>query len=99
MATVLYTDIVGSTERLHELGDRRLGQLLDQHDRLTERYVTGHGGTSVKRTGDGILAVFTAPGPAIRSAVELRDGLRREGLFVPIDGAEPTRDNPSPQAG
>jgi class 3 adenylate cyclase len=84
MATVLFTDIVGSTERLHELGDRRWGRLLDEHDRLAERYVTGHGGTLVKRTGDGILAVFNAPGPAIRSAVELRDVLRRAGLHIRV---------------
>ena len=84
VATVLFTDIVGSTERLHELGDRKWGQLLDRHDRLAGRYVTGHGGTVVKRTGDGILAVFNAPGPAIRSAVELRDALLREGLHIRV---------------
>ena len=73
VATVLFTDIVGSTERARELGDRRWRDLLDRHDAAARIAVGRHGGRLIKTTGDGMLAVFDAPGRAIAAAREFRD--------------------------
>jgi class 3 adenylate cyclase len=75
LATVLFTDIVGSTERAQVAGDQRWRELLDVHDELARRLVAGEGGRLVKGTGDGILAVFDGPGRAIAAALALRDQL------------------------
>jgi class 3 adenylate cyclase len=75
LATVLFTDIAGSTERAARLGDRRWRELLEVHDELASRLVEQFGGQLVKTTGDGILATFDGPGRAIRCAAALRDGL------------------------
>jgi class 3 adenylate cyclase len=75
LATVLFTDIVASTERAAELGDRRWRELLQVHDDLGTRLVEQSGGRVVKSTGDGLLATFDGPGRAIACAVALRDRL------------------------
>ena len=75
LATVLFTDIVASTERAAELGDRRWRELLQVHDDLGTRLVEQWGGRVVKSTGDGLLATFDGPGRAIAGAVALRDQL------------------------
>jgi class 3 adenylate cyclase len=80
LATVLFTDIVGSTQRAGKLGDRRWRELLNVHDELTRRLVEEFGGRLVKTTGDGILATFEGPGRAIRCAVAIRDELRGVGV-------------------
>jgi class 3 adenylate cyclase len=80
LATVLFTDIVGSTERAGELGDRRWRELLNVHDELTGRLVEEFGGRLVKTTGDGILATFDGPGRAIHCAAALRDELAGIGV-------------------
>jgi hypothetical protein len=67
LSTVLFTDIVGSTERAAALGDRRWRELLNVHDELAQRLVEEFGGRLVKTTGDGILATFDG-GPAAGSA-------------------------------
>jgi class 3 adenylate cyclase len=82
LATVLFTDIVGSTERAREVGDRRWGELLDAHDRLAGELVGRFGGRLVKSTGDGVLATFDRPGRAIRCATALRDRLRGIGVEI-----------------
>jgi class 3 adenylate cyclase len=82
LATVLFTDIVGSTERAREVGDRRWGELLDTHDRLARELVGQLQGRLVKSTGDGILALFDRPGRAIRCATALRDRLRGSGVQI-----------------
>jgi class 3 adenylate cyclase len=82
LATVLFTDIVGSTERAREVGDRRWGELLDAHDRLARELVDQLQGRLVKSTGDGILALFDRPGRAIRCATALRDRLRGNGVEI-----------------
>ncbi len=82
LATVLFTDIVGSTERARQVGDRRWGELLDAHDRLARELVGRFGGRLVKSTGDGVLATFDRPGRAIRCATALRDGLRGIGIQI-----------------
>ncbi len=76
LATVLFTDIVGSTERATELGDRRWRELLQVHDDLAGRLVDRWGGRLVKTTGDGILATFDGPGRAVGCAAALREELR-----------------------
>jgi class 3 adenylate cyclase len=80
LATVLFTDIVGSTERAREVGDRRWGELLDCHDRLARELVAQLQGRLVKSTGDGVLALFDRPGRGIRCATALRDRLRGDGV-------------------
>jgi class 3 adenylate cyclase len=82
LATVLFTDIVGSTERASRLGDRRWRELLDVHDELARRLVEEFNGRLVQMTGDGVLATFDGPGRAIRCAAELRDELRSIGLQI-----------------
>ncbi|HJU01783.1 MAG TPA: adenylate/guanylate cyclase domain-containing protein [Actinomycetes bacterium] len=75
LATVLFTDIVASTERASELGDRRWRELLEVHDDLGRRLVEQWGGRVVKSTGDGLLATFDGPGRAIACSVALREQL------------------------
>jgi class 3 adenylate cyclase len=82
LATVLFTDIVGSTERATRLGDRRWRELLTVHDQLTRRLVEESHGQLIQTTGDGMLAAFDGPGRGIRCASVLRDELRRLGLQI-----------------
>jgi class 3 adenylate cyclase len=82
LATVLFTDIVGSTELARRVGDRRWAELLDLHDRLARELVGQLQGRLVKSTGDGILALFDRPGRGIRCATGLRDRLRDAGVEV-----------------
>jgi class 3 adenylate cyclase len=82
LATVLFTDIVGSTQRAARLGDRRWRELLEVHDELGRRLVEQFGGQLVKTTGDGLLATFDGPGRAIRCAAALGDELAGIGLQI-----------------
>jgi class 3 adenylate cyclase/pimeloyl-ACP methyl ester carboxylesterase len=82
LATVLFTDIVDSTEQASRVGDRRWRELLDVHDELARRLVEEAGGRVVKTTGDGILATFDGPGRGIACATTLREELGRIGLEV-----------------
>jgi class 3 adenylate cyclase len=82
LATVLFIDIVGSTERAAELGDRRWRDILDAHDQLAERQLARYRGTLVKATGDGLVATFDGPARAIRCALALRDGLRAMDIEI-----------------
>ena len=82
LATVLFTDIVASTERAAELGDRRWRELLDAHDRATRRQLTRFRGHEVNTSGDGFLATFDGPGRAIECACAIRDAVRSLGIEV-----------------
>jgi class 3 adenylate cyclase len=82
LATVLFTDIVGSTERAGELRDERWLRLLDVHDETARRVVGGFGGRLIKTTGDGILATFDGPGRGIRAAALLREELDPSGIAI-----------------
>ena len=82
LATVLFTDIVDSTRRATEVGDRRWRELLDSHDRLAANVVERHRGKLVKSTGDGILATFDGPGRGVRCAIALGEAARQLGLPV-----------------
>jgi class 3 adenylate cyclase len=80
LATVLFTDIVGSTEHLSRLGDRRWTDLLDDHDQMTSRELDRHRGRRVNHTGDGIVAIFD--GRAVRCAQAIGAGVRSLGIDV-----------------
>ena len=82
LATVLFTDIVGSTKRAAELGDAGWRTLLERHDRLVRDQVELHRGRFVKSLGDGILATFDGPSRAISSAIAIRDGARALKLDI-----------------
>lgn len=84
LATVMFSDIVSSTERAAQIGDRRWRDLLDRHDEVVRSELRAHDGREIKATGDGFLALFDAPARAIRCAVAIRDGLRAVGLDVRI---------------
>lgn len=82
LAAILFTDIVGSTERASALGDSAWRNLLETHDALARTLVGKHQGRIVKNTGDGILATFDGPGRAIRCAQALGDALRPLDLEI-----------------
>jgi class 3 adenylate cyclase len=82
LATVLLTDIVGSTERASEVGDRAWRALLDSHDEQSSALVERYRGRIVKRTGDGTLAVFDGPGRAVKCAKELARSLALAGIPI-----------------
>lgn len=69
LATVLYTDIVGSTAQAEKLGDRRWRQMLDAHDAVVRDQLDRFGGREVNTTGDGFVAAFNRPVPAIQCAL------------------------------
>ena len=82
LATILFTDIVGSTETAARLGDRRWRDLLERHDATVRRELAVHRGREVKTTGDGFLATFDGPARAIRCASAIRDDLQGIGIEV-----------------
>jgi len=82
LATVLFTDIVGSTEQAVQKGDRRWREVLDTHDDVARQVVERHDGRLVKTTGDGVLATFDGPARAVRAAAAMRDALRRAGVEI-----------------
>ncbi|HJU51296.1 MAG TPA: adenylate/guanylate cyclase domain-containing protein [Acidimicrobiia bacterium] len=82
LATVMFTDIVDSTARAAQLGDRRWRALLDDHDRLVRAELARRGGREVKRTGDGFLLTFDGPARAIRAADGIRQAVASLGLEV-----------------
>jgi len=82
LATVLFTDIVGSTQQAGRLGDQRWRELLELHDQAARRWVQAFGGRLVKSTGDGILATFDSPARAIRCAAALAEDLGGLGIEI-----------------
>ncbi len=82
LATVLFTDICGSTERAAELGDARWRALLEQHDRVVRAQLARHRGRPIKSVGDGWLATFDGPARAIRAARGIAADVRALGLEV-----------------
>jgi pimeloyl-ACP methyl ester carboxylesterase len=82
LATVLFTDIVGSTERAAALGDKRWRDLLQPHDRLIRRELDRHQGREVKTTGDGVLATFAGPARGIDCARTICEQGRTLGIEV-----------------
>jgi class 3 adenylate cyclase len=82
LATVLFTDIVGSTELAADLGDRRWRELLDQHNSLVRDALGRFRGRELSTAGDGFLATFDGPARAIACAASIRDQVRRLGLEI-----------------
>ncbi len=82
LATVMFTDIVDSTRRAADAGDRRWGELINRHDELTRRQLERFRGREVKTLGDGFLATFDGPARAIECACAIRDGVGPLGLDV-----------------
>jgi class 3 adenylate cyclase len=80
LATVLFTDIVGSTERAAELGDRRWRELLEAHEAAVRAELARYGGREVDTAGDGFLATFDGPARAIRAAHAIQESVRRLGI-------------------
>jgi class 3 adenylate cyclase len=82
LATVVFTDIVGSTERAAQLGDTEWHRLLQRHDDLVRTELGRWRGREVKQLGDGFLASFEGPARAIRCAQAIADGVRQFGLEI-----------------
>jgi class 3 adenylate cyclase/pimeloyl-ACP methyl ester carboxylesterase len=82
LMALLFTDIVESTARLERLGDRDWSTVLEMHDEISARHSARYGGSVVKSTGDGILAIFTNPADAVRAAQAIRDELARMSVEI-----------------
>jgi class 3 adenylate cyclase len=82
LATVLFTDIVDSTRRAAEMGDRDWHALLDAHDAVVRAQLTRFRGREVNTSGDGFLAMFDGPQRAIRCAMAIRDAVQALGIEV-----------------
>jgi class 3 adenylate cyclase len=82
LATVLFTDVVGSTERVAELGDRKWREILDQHHEIVRRQIEHFRGREIATAGDGFLATFDGPARAIRCASEIVTAVRTIGLEI-----------------
>ena len=84
LATLLFTDVVASTERVVALGDRAWRAVLDRHDDVVRRQLARFSGHEEKFTGDGMLATFDGPARAIRCGTAIRDAARQIGLEVRV---------------
>jgi class 3 adenylate cyclase len=82
LATVLFTDIVDSTRRTAEMGDRDWHALLDAHDAIVRSQLARFRGRDVNESGDGFLAMFDGPQRAIRCAMAIRDAVQSLGIEV-----------------
>ena len=82
LATVLFTDIVGSTDLAAEIGDARWLELRAMHDEVVRRNLAAFRGREIDTTGDGFLATFDGPARAIHCAVQIRDAVRSLGVTI-----------------
>jgi len=82
LATVLFTDIVGSTHKADRLGDRRWGYLLDEHHARVRRLLERFRGIEVDTAGDGFFATFDGPARAVRCACAIGDAVRDIGIDI-----------------
>ena len=82
LASVLFTDLVGSTERAAELGDAAWSKLLERHHAQARQAVDSHDGRTVKTLGDGVLATFSGPAQSVRCAQQIIAAGRADGLEV-----------------
>jgi class 3 adenylate cyclase/alpha-beta hydrolase superfamily lysophospholipase len=84
LATVLFTDIVGSTERAVELGDRQWQELLEHHHRLVRSELNRFRGREVDTAGDGFFATFDGPARAVRCGCAIQEAVARIGLTIRV---------------
>jgi len=84
LSTVMFSDIVGSTEKAAAMGDRQWRELLDQHDRLVEREVAQAGGRLIKSTGDGVLATFDGPARGVTCGRRLHQAMATIGIDLRV---------------
>jgi len=84
LATVLFTDIVGSTDKAAELGDEQWLDLLHVHDRLTAEHIERFRGEMIEHTGDGILATFDGPARAVTCGIRLSQAVQRLGIDIRV---------------
>jgi class 3 adenylate cyclase len=84
LTTIVFTDIVGSTERAALLGDGRWRDLLDSHDTIVRHELQRYGGREVNTAGDGFVATFSSPSAALACADEIVDAVRVLGIEVRI---------------
>jgi class 3 adenylate cyclase len=82
LATVLFTDIVGSTTRVVELGDRAWKDLLTQHHLLVREQLRRHRGREINTAGDGFLAAFDGPARAVRCGRAIADAVKKLGIHI-----------------
>jgi class 3 adenylate cyclase len=82
LATVLFTDIVASTERAAAVGDRDWRHLLENHDEIVRKELIRFRGREVKQTGDGFLAAFDGPARAVQCAASITDRVRPLGIDI-----------------
>ena len=82
LATVMFTDIVGSTDKAVSMGDRKWIDLLHLHDDLIHKNLREYRGNLIRNTGDGMLATFDGPARAIRAAFGIRGGLQEVGFDI-----------------
>jgi len=82
LATVMFTDIVDSTKRAAELGDRQWRALLERHDEMVRQQLTRFRGQEVKNLGDGFMATFGGPARAVRCAAAISEAVRPLGIAV-----------------
>ena len=84
LTTLLFTDVVGSTDRVAAVGDQAWRTVLDRHDEAVRRQLARFSGHQEKLTGDGMLATFDGPARAIRCGTAIRDAARQIGLDVRV---------------
>jgi class 3 adenylate cyclase len=84
LATVLLADIVGSTNKLSQMGDRSWARVLEGHDKISRSCVEEHRGRFTSTTGDGFIATFDSPSRAVRCARSVLDRLQQIGLQVRV---------------
>jgi class 3 adenylate cyclase len=82
LSTVLFTDIVGSTERAASLGDRRWRTVVEEHDDLVRHQLGRFDGREIKTMGDGFLATFDGPARGIRCGYSIADQIHALGIDV-----------------
>ncbi len=97
LLTVLFTDIVDSTKRAAELGDKRWRELLERHNALVRRHIDEYRGREIDRAGDGFLTTFDGPARAIRCAQAIVASAAQEGLEIRA-GSTPARSSSSSRA-
>ena len=84
LTTMVFTDVVASTDRVVAVGDRAWGTVLDRHDEAIRRQLDRFSGLQRRNTGDGVLATFDGPARAIRCGSAIRDAARQIGLDVRV---------------